>query len=162
VSATLLGRPVREYAEWIADARHWGGEIELSILAPLLATEIAVLHAQPGTLIVYGRDQGHAARVHVIYDGLHYDPVALTIDTGGAGDFGEAEDVTVAFADDANAEAMMRNLCTEFHEARKFTDTAGFTLRCGQCGTGLVGEKGAVEHCEKTGHTSFQEYVDYS
>ena len=41
------------------------------------------------------------------------------------------------------------------HQARQFTDTANFTLRCGACQIGLRGEKEAVEHATRTGHTNF-------
>jgi ubiquitin thioesterase OTU1 len=35
---------------------------------------------------------------------------------------------------------------------------ANFTLRCGVCKAGLVGEKDAVKHAKETGHQSFTEY----
>jgi ubiquitin thioesterase OTU1 len=44
------------------------------------------------------------------------------------------------------------------HEARQFTNTASFTLRCGVCQIGLKGEKEAVQHATSTGHQNFQEY----
>lgn len=44
------------------------------------------------------------------------------------------------------------------HEARQFTDTANFTLRCGVCQIGVKGEKEAVEHARATGHQRFGEY----
>jgi ubiquitin thioesterase OTU1 len=44
------------------------------------------------------------------------------------------------------------------HEARQFTDTANFTLRCGICQLPVKGEKEAVEHAKATGHQRFGEY----
>ena len=35
-----------------------------------------------------------------------------------------------------------------------YTDTATFDLRCGVCGVGLKGEKGAREHAMSTGRES--------
>ena len=49
-------------------------------------------------------------------------------------------------------------LVARAHQARQFTDTASFTLRCGVCQIGLKGEKEAVEHAKSTGHTNFAEY----
>lgn len=46
----------------------------------------------------------------------------------------------------------------QFHEARQFTDTANFTLRCLVCQLGVKGEKEAMEHAKATGHQSFGEY----
>ena len=54
----------------------------------------------------------------------------------------------------AAAEALVKKL----HDARAFTDTANFTLRCGVCNQGLKGEKEALEHAKSTGHQNFQEY----
>ena len=44
------------------------------------------------------------------------------------------------------------------NEAKQFTDTTNFTLRCEVCQLGLRGEKEAQEHAKKTGHINFQEY----
>jgi len=46
----------------------------------------------------------------------------------------------------------------QFHEARQFTDTANFTLRCLVCQLGVKGEKEAMEHAKASGHQSFGEY----
>jgi hypothetical protein len=58
---------------------------------------------------------------------------------------------------DAAADGAAR-LTAGCHAARQFTDTAKFTLRCGVCALGLVGEKEAVEHAKATGHQNFAEY----
>jgi len=34
-SEVVLGKPPREYAEWIVDPQHWGGQIELTVRARL-------------------------------------------------------------------------------------------------------------------------------
>jgi len=44
------------------------------------------------------------------------------------------------------------------YEAKQFTDTAHFTLRCGVCNIGVRGETEAREHAKSTGHTNFSEY----
>lgn len=44
------------------------------------------------------------------------------------------------------------------HNARQFTDTGTFTLRCGTCQIGVKGAKEAQDHAKTTGHTNFQEY----
>lgn len=41
-----------------------------------------------------------------------------------------------------------------------FTDTATFDLRCGVCGIGLKGEKGAREHAMSTGRESSSGIVE--
>ncbi|XP_022976617.1 ubiquitin thioesterase OTU1-like [Cucurbita maxima] len=46
----------------------------------------------------------------------------------------------------------------EQQRKRRFTDTANFTLRCGVCQIGVIGQTEAVEHAKATGHVNFQEY----
>lgn len=56
---------------------HWGGAIELSILARHFAISIAALDVRSRRCDLYGEDQGYAERVFVIYDGIHYDALAV-------------------------------------------------------------------------------------
>lgn len=42
-------------------------------------------------------------------------------------------------------------LVANLKDKKYFTDTANFDLRCGVCGVGLKGEKGAREHAMTTG-----------
>jgi hypothetical protein len=63
--------------------------------------------------------------------------------------------------DAPNAEAVDRAvaaLVTNAHRAHKYTDTAGFTLRCIICREGMQGQAAAVAHAKATGHDSFGEY----
>ncbi len=46
----------------------------------------------------------------------------------------------------------------QVHEARQFTDTANFTLRCKDCQIGVKGEKEAIAHAKATGHANFGEF----
>lgn len=47
-----------------------------------------------------------------------------------------------------------RELVGKLKEQHYYTDTATFDLRCGVCGEGLKGEKGAREHAMNTGRES--------
>jgi len=51
------------------------------------------------------------------------------------------------------------NLVAEAHGARQFTNMGTFTLRCGVCQMGFVGQKGAQAHATTTGHQNFAEYL---
>ena len=57
-----------------------------------------------------------------------------------------------------HALTFVRLLSVQVHEARQFTDTANFTLRCKDCQIGVKGEKEAVAHAKATGHANFGEY----
>ena len=55
-----------------------------------------------------------------------------------------------------SATAVLFNV--QVHEARQFTDTANFTLRCKDCQLPVKGEKEAIAHAKATGHANFGEF----
>lgn len=122
-----------------------------------LGVEVAAFDIQTQRMDVYGTGEGHAERLMVIYDGLHYDSLALAPFPGA----GEDLDVTLLPARGPRTEevaAAAATLVAAAHAARQFTDTGSFTLRCGVCGTGLRGEREALQHARATGHADFAEY----
>lgn len=93
----------------------------------------------------------------MLYDGLHYDALAVSPFPGAPEDM----DATVFPVDGPRTREVMAaagRLVAAAHDARQFTDTAAFTLRCGVCGAGLRGEREAVGHAKATGHADFSEY----
>ncbi|DBB01392.1 hypothetical protein WJX77_010639 [Trebouxia sp. C0004] len=153
----FLGKSNAEYRAWILDPKKWGGAIELSIFARHFAREIAAYDIQTKRCDVYGQGEGYQERVMLIYDGLHYDALALAAFM----DAPEELDVTIteqASQQAAGIERASAALTDEANKARQFTDTASFTLRCGTCKIGVKGEKEALEHAKTTGHANFSEY----
>lgn len=77
-----LGRPVKEYAEWIQNTFNWGGENELIFLAKHYNIQIAVISSNGFTLLVYGADlPAPKGRIYILYTGTHYDPLVGPNDT---------------------------------------------------------------------------------
>ncbi|KAI8463490.1 MAG: OTU-domain-containing protein [Monoraphidium minutum] len=153
----FLGQDNAAYCTWITNPKHWGGAIELSILAAHYGREIAAYDIQTGRCDVYGQGSGYSERAMLIYDGLHYDAMALAAFQGAP----EQLDVTVlqvGSEQEAAASAGAAQLVAACKAARQFTDIANFALRCGVCQIGLKGEKEASEHAKATGHTRFSEY----
>ncbi|KAG2426130.1 hypothetical protein HYH02_014845 [Chlamydomonas schloesseri] len=153
----FLGKPLDGYCDWIQQSDKWGGAIELFILAQHYRREIAAFDIRTKRCDVYGQDKGYADRVLLIYDGLHYDALAVAAFEGAP----EELDVTCFEARSGGGAAIMaaaEKLVAATNAARQFTDTANFTLRCGVCQIGLKGEKEAVEHAKATGHSNFAEY----
>ncbi|KAK9802938.1 hypothetical protein WJX72_000560 [[Myrmecia] bisecta] len=156
-SEAFLEKPNAEYRKWIQDPLKWGGAIELSILASYFGREIAAYDIQTKRCDVYGQGNDYIERVMLLYDGLHYDAMALAAFEGAP----EEIDVTIFDPTSPSAPAIERaaaELVAKAHEARQFTDTTNFTLRCGVCQIGVKGEKEAREHAKATGHQSFSEY----
>lgn len=139
-NAVFLGKSPNEYKTWILKDESWGGAIELSILARFYQTEIAVVDVQSLRTDVYGQEEGYLQRVYLIYDGIHYDPLALTFDDG----LPEDADVTVFNPVDEYVSGKALELARQMNQKNKFTDTSKYSLRCLVCGEGLEGNSGAV------------------
>ncbi|CAK9034092.1 OVARIAN TUMOR DOMAIN-containing deubiquitinating enzyme 2 (OTU domain-containing protein 2) (Deubiquitinating enzyme OTU2) [Durusdinium trenchii] len=138
-SEAFLAKPNEEYCSWILKDQSWGGAIELSILAEHFQCEIAAYDICTKRRDLHGEGQGYRTRCMLIYDGIHYDALALAKDPQAP----EAEDVTV-FPAGGVAEVVdlkARALVEEQHQQRQFTDTGSFSLRCIDCQKGLKGEK---------------------
>ncbi|PNW79281.1 hypothetical protein CHLRE_09g409050v5 [Chlamydomonas reinhardtii] len=153
----FLGKAVEVYCDWIQQPDKWGGAIELFILAQHYKREIAAFDIRTKRCDIYGQDKGYPDRVLLIYDGLHYDALAVAAFAGAP----EELDVTCFEPDTAGGRAITaaaEKLVEATNAARQFTDTANFTLRCGVCQIGIKGEKEAVEHAKATGHSNFAEY----
>ncbi|KAG7594738.1 Papain-like cysteine peptidase superfamily [Arabidopsis thaliana x Arabidopsis arenosa] len=154
----FLGKHNEEYCAWILNPEKWGGAIELSILADYYGREIAAYDIQTSRCDLYGQTKNYNERVMLIYDGLHYDALALSPFEGAEEDF----DMTIfPVGKDrsiGSIEGLVLNLVKDQQRKRSYTDTANFTLRCGVCQIGVIGQKEAVEHAQATGHVNFQEY----
>jgi ubiquitin thioesterase OTU1 len=161
-SEAVLGKTPEEYSAWIRDPRRWGGGIELNILSARLGLEIAAFDIQTLRVDIYGQGKGYTQRVMLVYDGLHYDALAVAGSTSAYRELpAESEDTTVIPSNGEWTDRVMEaaaSLVATLHSSKQFTDTSNFTLRCGTCKIGLKGEKEAVAHARATGHTNFSEY----
>ncbi|CAL6274074.1 unnamed protein product [Bathycoccus prasinos] len=161
-SEAALGKPPKEYAEWVLQPNSWGGQVELFVLSTHLRKQIAAYDVQTGRVDVYGEDRfPRSERGHLIYDGLHYD--ALVFAYPGLEDVSDTHVTVVDCSLEPNSkingfDRKARALAKKDQERRLFTDVANFSLRCLVCQTGLVGENEAREHAKNTGHTNFGEY----
>ena len=61
---------------WIRDPEHWGGGIELAVLAEHYSTELGAVDCQTQRVDLFGQGLGFTERVLLIYDGVHYDLLA--------------------------------------------------------------------------------------
>ncbi len=62
---------------------------------------------------------------------------------------------TVFPVSDATILSTAEKLIAQLKARHYYTDTATFDLKCGTCGVGLKGEKGARDHAMQTGRESF-------
>jgi ubiquitin thioesterase OTU1 len=145
----ILGKKNLDYCKWIKDAKSWGGSIEIMILSKYYKCEICVLDIRSGRIDRFGEDCSYPSRVFIVYDGIHFDPLHWETCHG--------EKSTKFSTKDDNVMGRAQELCYEFQNARQFTDTANFKLRCLVCQKQLKGEKDAEDHAKKSGHINFGE-----
>lgn len=89
-----------------------------------------------------------------VYSGIHYDAAIMEyVGNNGNKKFEYQFDSTNDFV---LAQAM--SLAQEMNTKQEFTNVYKFSLMCVDCGKGLIGQNGALEHAKQTGHTNFQEY----
>ncbi|KAL0908987.1 hypothetical protein M5K25_023505 [Dendrobium thyrsiflorum] len=154
----FLGKPNSDYCAWILNPEKWGGAIELSILSEYYGREIAAYDIQTTRCDLYGQSKGYGERVMLLYDGLHYDALAMSPSDNAPVDFDQTVFTVNSDGTIGPVEGLVLNLVKDAQRKRRFTDTANFTLRCGVCQIGFVGSKEAVQHAQATGHINFQEY----
>lgn len=149
--AVLDNKDPDKYCQWIKSQDSWGGQVELMILAQHFGVEICSIDVQ--SLRVDRYNEGANKRCFVVYSGIHYDTIALSFPGM------PPENDLKQFEDFIKEEVMPRalELCKKLQEQHYFTDTSGFQLICNDCGTRLVGEKGAQTHAAATGHFNFGE-----
>ncbi|PNW82117.1 hypothetical protein CHLRE_06g274700v5 [Chlamydomonas reinhardtii] len=76
-SDAFLGMSNESYCAWIRQPYNWGGGIELAILAQAYGIEIAAWNIESKKEHVFGEESGYKRQVMVIYNGVHYDALAV-------------------------------------------------------------------------------------
>eukprot|EP00798_Chlamydomonas_sp_ICE-L_P022763 gene22763-29931_t len=132
----FLGKENAEYCKWIQEPSKWGGAIELSILSAHYQREIAAYDISTQRCDLYGCVAGYSEQVMLLYDGLHYDAIAISAFDGAP----EELDITIF------EPKLPTSICAKEGAAKL------------ACQIGLKGEKEAVEHAKSTGHSNFSEY----
>nr|KJB12008.1 hypothetical protein B456_002G088500 [Gossypium raimondii] len=148
-SEAFLGKPNVEYCSWILDSEKWGD---------YYGREIAAYDIQTSRCDLYGQERNYSERVLLIYDGLHYDALAMSPFEYAPEEFDQTIFAVQKDRTIGPVEGLALNLVKDQQSKRRYTDTANFTLRCGVCQIGVIGQKEAVEHAQATGHVNFQEY----
>eukprot|EP00189_Rhodosorus_marinus_P007293 CAMPEP_0184752292 /NCGR_PEP_ID=MMETSP0315-20130426/43502_1 /TAXON_ID=101924 /ORGANISM="Rhodosorus marinus, Strain UTEX LB 2760" /LENGTH=322 /DNA_ID=CAMNT_0027231613 /DNA_START=84 /DNA_END=1052 /DNA_ORIENTATION=+ len=148
-----LGKSNQEYQSWILRETSWGGAIELSILADHFKTEIAAIDVKTTRMDCYGEGKNYELRGYLLYDGIHYDALALAL----GGESNRELDVTLFASKDLVAQTKAIALAQREKKRKAYTDTANFKLKCQDCGSVVYGEKGALDHTKATAHANYAE-----
>jgi len=156
-NSAILNALPDDYCRKIKDPDTWGGDIDIAILAEYWDVCVRNISVQDGH--VYSYNESARNQCIIVYSGIHYDAIALspsdppyTTSTAPL-DFDQKQFPTT----DTEVLRKAKELVDLLRQRHYFTDTAGFALRCGQCGWTGHGEKAAEKHGIETGHTAFEE-----
>ncbi|TPX47125.1 hypothetical protein SeMB42_g02178 [Synchytrium endobioticum] len=152
----VLGRPLAAYVAWIEQRDAWGGAIELAAISAHYRVEIACIDVQTGRPLRFGEDACDT-RVIVLFNGIHYDALALVSPADRDAAPHEETRFPVVPGDDSMLQGAVA-LAAIRRGKREFTDLERFTLKCRVCSMPLKGEKAAVKHAKDTSHAEFDEY----
>ncbi|KAJ1503009.1 hypothetical protein HMI54_008487 [Coelomomyces lativittatus] len=153
-SEPILGKPIQQYQEWIMKPTSWGGAIELAIFSEYYQVEIDSVDIQTLRIDKFGENL-YAERVIVLYNGIHYDSIALTPSLNASPEFDTTRFSVVRFP---TLLTHALELAMTFHKEHRYTNQSEFSLRCDQCHLALVGHTEALAHAKQTGHSQFVEY----
>ncbi|XP_074605848.1 ubiquitin thioesterase OTU1-like isoform X3 [Acropora palmata] len=148
----FLGGSNSDYCNWILDKEHWGGAIELSILSKYYQAEIAVVDTESGRVDRFGEGSGYSNCVYLVYDGIHYDPLAVH----SLSDPSNPLQTVFPVGDDTRLTEALE-IAAAAKKRRQFTNLSQFSVRCLVCNTLLSGQQATQAHAVSTGHTNFGE-----
>lgn len=153
-SEPILGMPPARYCDRMMKSTTWGGAVELAIFARHFSTQICAIDVETCKPYVFGEDQSteFRQRAYLLYSGVHYD-CCVRSSHGAA-----VSEQTIFNADDAEAFQQALAVAEQERRARRFTNTATFTLQCSICRQAIVGQMEAQQHAAATGHARFEEY----
>jgi ubiquitin thioesterase OTU1 len=153
-NAAYLGKSNDEYIEHILKPSTWGGAIELQIMSEYFKMEIASIDIKSQRVDCYGETNNYQKRVYVIYNGIHYDPLALTFDPS----LSDELDITIVYHDDIDAFTKFMKLAEDEKDRNNFVDfTDKATLKCSTCKDVFTNQTEAATHGTNTNHWNFEE-----
>jgi len=150
--ALLLGfNSIDEYATWIRNEFHWGGENEVLALSRHYGVEVALVSCESLQVMCYGSDHHNCnSRVYVLYTGQHYDALVA----GASADILPADETRRFPKGDAslNAQAVELARAHNVEAARKASQRRAKKIKCGGCGALLDDSEAFAVHCGEVDH----------
>jgi ubiquitin thioesterase OTU1 len=154
-TSDFLGMDKEEYMKKMEDPTSWGGAIEIKIFSDILKTQIASLDIQSGRVDIFGETENYTQRIYVLYNGIHYDPLVMSI-FGNENNF--ESDITIFEPDDYDKLIKFQNLAEELRKQGKFVDLNNInSYRCCECKEEFQEQKDVMIHGQNNNHWDFEE-----
>ncbi|CAK9063277.1 unnamed protein product [Durusdinium trenchii] len=148
----LLGfNSVEEYATWIRNEFHWGGENEILCLAKHYCVEVAVVCCESLQVLTYGSDLPLcSARIYLLYTGQHYDPIVA----GAEADLPVEKEQKRQKKGDTSLESGCLEIAKRHvaEAAKKAKQRRAKKIKCGGCGALLSDAEAFAKHCQEVEH----------
>ena len=150
---TILGQPKEAYIDFIQNPSSWGGATELKILSDLYQIQIVAIDVKSMKHYIFGEDNKFPKRIYVVHNGVHYDPLVMTISSDANND----NDITIFNSKDDIVFAKFKSLVKNYHDQGEYVDLSDLkTLECDDCKElkGLVDKFQCHRHtftCKKKG-----------
>jgi ribA/ribD-fused uncharacterized protein len=144
--AVFLEMEVAEYADWIKNTFHWGGENEILTLASHFNVSVMVISCESLTTLTYGEGNS-GGRIHILYTGQHYDPLVQADGPLEIRIFSDqllSPDIEAAAIEIAKAHNETR--------AKEAAQKKVKRIKCGGCGAILDDSAAFQEHCGAIEH----------
>ncbi|SCU83517.1 LADA_0C11914g1_1 [Lachancea dasiensis] len=149
-SDAILGRPNREYSQWILKKSSWGGGIELAVLSKVLQLSVYVLDVDAAKFEKFN-EQRFSDFIMVAFNGVHYDAMEVLKVASG-------EKLRVLNqGSDRLGQVLERaqDVALDMKKRGYSFNTARDRIKCNVCSEIIIGEREAARHAEKTGHVDF-------
>lgn len=150
--ALLMGFDgIDQYATWIRNDFHWGGEAEVVALAKHYQLEVALVSCASLQVLCYGSDAPDCkGRVYILYTGQHYDPIVA----GATGEVLPAEEQRQFAKGDGALDTQAIELARKHNEdaAKKASQRRAKKIKCGGCGALLDDSEAFATHCMEVEH----------
>ena len=150
---TLLEMSNSNYQDYIKNPNKWGGALELSILSYHFKINICTFDIQSLKKHNFGETNNYTEIVYLLYDGIHYDSLIMTIDNTLPSDF----DITKFNINDTSISEQFFNLVYELHTQRQYTDLNESKFVCLDCREQFTGQNLAIKHAKETSHQNLSE-----
>ncbi|CAJ1357920.1 unnamed protein product [Effrenium voratum] len=150
--ALLLGfNSVEEYANWIRNEFHWGGENEILCLARHYGVEAAVVCCESMQVLCYGSDLPTcSARIYLLYTGQHYDPIVAAANAETPVEHEQKRQKKGDSSLESGALLLAKQHVEE--AAKKAKQRRAKKIKCGGCGALLSDAEAFASHCGEVEH----------
>ena len=149
---TILGQPKESYIEFIQNPSSWGGATELKILSDLYQIQIVAIDVKSMKHYLFGEDSKFPKRIYVVHNGVHYDPLVMTISSDANND----NDITIFNSNDDVVFAKFKSLVKNYHDQGEYVDLSDLkTLECDDCKETFGTKDEATLHAQYHNHWNF-------